>query len=124
MNSKRLIFAAMILVALVALVRLGRAGDAPEKAKQPENPFAGKIMLVHLDPDMEVLSEVLSDVEFVELHGRTFLVGMGADTKRADDWQSGKKVYVGWERVTGYTLLTQEEFDEYLKAINARDHGA
>ena len=73
---------------------------------------------------MEVLAEVLSDVSFVEIHGRTFLVGVGADTKRPDDWQSGKKVYVGWERVTGYTLLSKEEFDEYLKALTARDQGA
>ena len=42
------------------------------------------------------MAEVLSDVSFVEIHGSTFLVGVGADTKRHDDWQSGKKVYVGW----------------------------
>ncbi len=125
MNAKKLLFAALIVVAVALVGSFGRAGDEKkENAPKADEMFAGKIMMLHLDPEMEVLAEVLSDVSFVEIHGRTFLVGVGADTKRPDDWQSGKKVYVGWERVTGYTLLSKEEFDEYLKALTARDHGA
>jgi hypothetical protein len=117
MNRQRLAFATLLVVGLAILGTAGRAADEKDE-KTEDRPaaetFAGKIMLVHMDFEMEILAQVMTDVEFKEIKGRTFLVGLGADTKRSDDWRKGKKIYVAWDKVTGYMLLTKDEFDKYL----------
>jgi hypothetical protein len=124
MNCKRLLCAAVILIGLVGLGSALGAGDAKKEPEKPHDVFAGKIMLVHLDPEMDVLAQILSGVEFKEIQGRKYVVGIGADTKHPDDWRTGKKIYVAWDKITGYMLLTKEEFGKYLDAANDEDKAA
>ena len=123
MNCKRLLLAAAILACLGLAGYRGLAYDAPA-AEKPSDEFAGKVILLHTDQEMEILSQILTDVEFKEIRGRLFLIGTGADTDRGDDWRSGKRVYVAWDRVVGYMLLSKEEFKEYLKEAGDEEKAA
>jgi hypothetical protein len=123
MNLKRLLLAIAILICLALATTAGRAGD-DEKSEKSENIFADKIVMVHLDAEMEVLAGIITNVEFKMVEGRKFLVGVGVPTKRPEDWWSGRKVFVAWDKVTGYVLLTKDEFDEYLEALKDEDRAA
>ena len=84
MNAKteRLLLAAAIVLGIVVVGGLVRAADEKEKNEpaKADNPFADKIMLVHMDAEMEVLTGILTGLEIREIHGRKFLVGVGVPT--------------------------------------------
>jgi hypothetical protein len=124
MNFKRLGLATVALVGLVVLASALGAGDSKKEMEKTSDIFAGKTMLIHMDPEMDILAQILTNVEFKVIEGRLYVVGTGADTKRGDDWRTGKKIYVAWDKITGYMLLTKEEFNKYLDAANDEDKAA
>ncbi len=126
MNAKmqRLLLLVAIGLGIAVVAGLVCAGDDKDDAPKAADPFAGKIMLVHLDAEMEVLTGILTGLEIKEVHGRKFLVGVGVPTGQPADWWAGRKVFVSWEKVTGYLLLSKEEFEEYLDSLKDRDAAA
>ena len=102
MNAKteRLLLAAAIMLGIAVVGGLVRAADDKEKNEpaKADNPFADKIMLVHMDAEMEVLTGILTGLEIREIHGRKFLVGVGVPTGRPEDWWVGRKVFISWRR--------------------------
>jgi hypothetical protein len=124
MHCKRFLAAVAILACLTVLAYRGLAGDDAAAPEKPGDDFAGKVILLHTDQEMEILSQILTDVAFQEIRGKLFLVGTSAETDRGDDWRAGKKVYVAWDRVVGYMLLTKEEFKQYLREANDEEKAA
>ncbi|HEY1785648.1 MAG TPA: hypothetical protein VGG30_08875 [Pirellulales bacterium] len=120
MTAVRALLLACVLFGTVAASR----GDEPAPTSdvlEIANEFIGKIVTVYLDENMRTPSMVLSHVELKQIGGRMFLVGLGADTQRQVDWRSGKKVRISWPSVTGYLLLTPEEYAEHLKEPRLAD---
>ena len=127
-SARRLAVVAVALVAVALLIPLvaglARAGDDDKPAAKSDDPFAGKIVLVHMDAEMEVLAGILTGVEFKEVQGRKFLVGVGVPTGRPGDWWVGRKVHIAWDKVTGYIVLSKDEFEEYLDELKEQDTAA
>ncbi len=84
----------------------------------PDEDLSGKTVVLFLDNETQNPSQALTDVEFKKLQGRTFICGHGADTKREDDWVIKRNVRVDWDKVTGYVVLSPQEFDEVAKRWN------
>ena len=101
------------------LRRLGLSQSEPAKNAVPDDELSGKTVVLFLDNETQNPSQALTDVEFKPLHGHNFICGRGADTKREDDWVIGRNVrHVEWDKVTGYVVLTPQEFDEVAKRWN------
>ncbi len=101
-------------VAAAVMSTSATAVTARENDKPATSEFAGKIVLVFLD-QMRVPSVVMSSVEIRDIGGRSFLVGVGADTRRDADWWAGRHIRIAWNSVNGYVLFGQEEFEKYLE---------
>jgi hypothetical protein len=116
MNQKQLLLAAAALSVAFGFILMARASDNQAKARPENEEFGGKIVVVFADKEMRIPALVLDGVQIKEFKGRGFLAGTGVDTKRANDWRAGRTIRIALESVTGYFLLTPQEFKEYLEA--------
>jgi hypothetical protein len=107
-----LVISALVGLSLAALAAADLNGEKPADAS---NPFAGKVLMIYLSADPEVPSHTLEDVKVEKIWGHDFLVGVGADTKRDEDWTVGMKFKIAVEHILGFTEFTPEEFQKFCE---------
>ena len=74
--------------------------------------FDGKVVTVYLSGPEKRAGQILTDVELIELGGRTMIVGTGAETGHAKDWTTGVRIGLAWDSVQSYYAMTKEQFAE------------
>jgi hypothetical protein len=113
---KRFVVVVLLVMLAVAAIqqRFSRADTVPVPAASalPPNPFEGKFLFIYLDKEARTPSYVLTDASIQTIAGREFLTGVGADTKRANDWRTGVKTSIAWANVVTFMEFTQDEYDK------------
>jgi hypothetical protein len=116
MSRRSVAFAIVALVCMSGFVGSPTSVAQPPGGFAPEQVFAGKFLAV-VKKSNPMSSIDLTKVEIRRLEGRSFLVGVGADTP--DNWQKGKTVWLALDDVSEVT--TFDTLEELRKASQLQD---
>ncbi|HEX3147651.1 MAG TPA: hypothetical protein VHR66_06170 [Gemmataceae bacterium] len=116
MSRRSLALGVVAVICLTGFID-GQTGVAqPPGSPLVEQPFTGKFIVV-VKKSNPASSIDLMKVEVRRLEGRSFLVGIGADTP--DNWQKGKTVWLALDDVSEVT--TFDTLEELRKASQMQD---
>lgn len=116
MKSRLII--ALVAFGLIASVS-GLAMQGQAESTTPD--FSDKVLVVYIFSESRYPMRVLENAHLEMIGDRLFLCGVGADTRRENDWTKGLTTRIAWSTVTSYHEFTKEEFKAYAAAGAAEE---
>ncbi len=104
-----------ILVIVLLSSVLAFSGYADHGSADQGSADFGYVTIVFSNDEMRWPSFIVSDAAVKEIGGKTFLVGVGADTKRKQDVWTGKRIAISMNCISSFMAIeTKEEYEAYL----------
>ncbi len=101
----------IVLISLLAYVLYPTHA---QEANPPEDPscFANKIAILYMRGLDIKESRMIRNARFKHVQDRWLLFGESPATAKGEDWTTGAEIYVDWNRVDFFFLLTEEQFQD------------